>query len=69
MAIYFRELGSNGNYFRGAWEQAHNFWDLGSLAKRQKKIRKKSILFDFLKISSASGGLAPPPPPDPPGRF
>ena len=35
----FRELGSTGNYFRGAREQAHNFGDLGSLAKKQK-IRK-----------------------------
>ena len=26
----FRELGSTGNYFRGAEEQAHNFGDLGS---------------------------------------
>ena len=30
----FRELGSTGNYFRGAREQAHNFGDLGSLAKK-----------------------------------
>ena len=29
----FRELGSTGNYFRGAGEQAHNFGDLGSSAK------------------------------------
>ena len=35
----FRELGSTGNYLRGAREQAHNFGDLGSLAK-SKKIRK-----------------------------
>ena len=35
----FRELGSTGNYFRGAREQVHNFWDIGSLAKKQK-IRK-----------------------------
>ena len=33
----FRELGSNGKYFRGAREQAHNFGDFGSLAKKQKK--------------------------------
>ena len=32
----FRELGSTGNYFRGAREQAHNFGDIGSLAKKQK---------------------------------
>ena len=29
----FRELGSTGNYFRGAGEQAHNFGDFGSSAK------------------------------------
>ena len=40
-------------------EQAHNFGDLGSLAKKQEKLGKASILFDFLKISSASVGLAP----------
>ena len=58
----FRELGSTGNYFRGAREQAHNFGDIGSRAKKQKKKKKKkaSILFDFLKISSASGGPRPP---------
>ena len=39
--LIFRELGSTGNYFRGAREQAHNFGDLVSLAiKRKKKIRK-----------------------------
>ena len=51
----FRELGSTGNYFRGAREQAHNFGDIGSLAKKQKKKKKKkkkkigkaSILCDF----------------------
>ena len=37
----FRELGSIGNYFKGAREQAHNFGDLGSLAKKQKKKKKK----------------------------
>ena len=37
----FRELGSTGNYFRGAREQAHNFGDIGSLAKKQKKKKKK----------------------------
>ena len=30
----FRELESTGNYFRGAREQAHNFGDIGSLAKK-----------------------------------
>ena len=33
----FRELGSTGNYFRGSREQAHNFGDVGSPAKKQKK--------------------------------
>ena len=37
----FRELGSTGNYYRGAREQAHNFGDLGSLAKKQKKKKGK----------------------------
>ena len=37
----FRELGSTGNYFRGAREQAHNFGDIGSLAKKAKKKKKK----------------------------
>ena len=41
-SFIFRELGSTGNYFRGAREQAHNFGDLGSLAKMQKKKKKKN---------------------------
>ena len=41
MAIYFRELESIGNYFKGAREQGYNFRNLGSLAKKQKaKINK-----------------------------
>ena len=36
----FRELGSTGNYLRGAREQAHIFGDTGSLDKKQKTIRK-----------------------------
>ena len=40
MAIFFHGAGSTGNYLRGAREQAHNFWDLGSLAKKQKKKKK-----------------------------
>ena len=54
-------MGSIGNYLRGAREQANNFGDLGSLAKKQKKKGKAFILFDFLK-NSASGGLASDPP-------
>ena len=41
----FRELGSTGNYFRGAREQAHNFGDIGSLAKKQKKKNKEKPPF------------------------
>ena len=37
----FRDLGSTGYYFRGAGEQAHSFRDLGSPAKKQKKIKEK----------------------------
>ena len=37
----FRDLGSTGFYFRGAGEQAHSFGDLGSPAKKQKKIKEK----------------------------
>ena len=58
LLFIFRVLGSTGNYFRGAREQAHKFGDLGSHAKKQKIINKASILFDFLKISSAQ---TPPP--------
>ena len=54
-------MGSTGNYFRGSREQANIFGDLGSPAEKQKNKGKASILFDFLKISSASGGLAPRP--------
>ena len=34
----FRALGSTDNYFLGAGEQVHGFWDLGSLAKSKKNI-------------------------------
>ena len=37
----FRDLGSTGNYFRGSGEQAHSFGDLGSPAKKEKKIKEK----------------------------
>ena len=37
----FRDLGSTDYYFRGAGEQAHSFGDLGSPAKKQKKIKEK----------------------------
>ena len=61
----FRDLGSTGNYFRGAGEQAQSFGNLGSPAKKQKNKGKASILFDFLNFSSASGGIAPQTPPPP----
>ena len=41
----FRDLGSTGNYFRGAGEQAHSFGDLGSPAKKQKKKIKEKPPF------------------------
>ena len=41
----FRELGSTDNCFRGAREQAHNFGDIGSLAKKQKKKNKEKPPF------------------------
>ena len=41
----FMELGSTGNYFRGAREQAHNFGSLGSLAKKPKKNNKENLHF------------------------
>ena len=40
-AIYFRELGSTGNYFQGSGEQAHSLGDLGSPVKKQKKKKNK----------------------------
>ena len=41
----FRDLGSTGNYFRGAGEQAHSFGDLGSPVKKQKKKIKEKPPF------------------------
>ena len=59
----FMELGSTGNYFRGAREQAHNFGDIGSLAKKLNNKEKLPFCLIFKKKSSASGGARPPPPP------
>ena len=39
--------GSTGNYFRGAREQAHNFGDIGSLAKKQKNKEEPPICLIF----------------------
>ena len=55
----FRELGSTGYYFRGDGEQAHNFGDIGSLAKKEKRQGKASILFDFLKNFFCFWGASP----------
>ena len=41
----FRELGSTSNYLRGAREQAHNFGDIGSLAKKPQKKNKEKPPF------------------------
>ena len=57
----FRELGSTGNNFRGAREQAHNFWDIGSLAKRQledlKVLRRSPDLLNNVKIGQGHYSL------------
>ena len=66
----FRELESTGYFFRGAREQAHNFWDIGSLAKKQKQNKEKpSFCLIFKKIfclSKVFRGSMPPDPPPPP---
>ena len=41
----FRELGSTGTFFRGGREQAHNFRDLGSLAKKNKEKPPFCLIF------------------------
>ena len=51
-----RELGSTGNYFRGAREQAHNFGDIGSLAKKEKYKEKPPFCLIFLKFLLLLGG-------------
>ena len=38
-------------------EQAHNFGDIGSLAKMQKNKEKPPFCLIFLNFSSASGGI------------
>ena len=56
------EVGSNGNYFRGAGKQAHSFGDLGSPDKKQKKNKgKATILFDFLSFLMLLGRWPPDP--------
>ena len=56
----FRELGSTGNYLRGAREQAHNFGDLGSLVKKPKNKEKPPfclIILKFLRLLTSSDPL------------
>ena len=50
----FRELGSTGHYFRGAREQAHNFGDIGSRAKKKKKEKPPFCLTFFKKTDPPS---------------
>ena len=59
----FRDLGSTGNYFRGAGEQAHSFGDLGSPAKKQKKIKEKPPFCLIFKKFFCFWGDSPPNPP------
>ena len=56
MAIIFRELGSTGNYLKGAREQAHYFGDLGSLVKKQKNKEKPPFYLIFKKNLLLLGG-------------
>ena len=61
----FRDLGSTGNYFRGAGEQAHSFGDLGSPAIKQKNkikeppTRKTNSLSLIKKIKSREHSAMP----------
>ena len=41
IAIYFHGAKEHWYFFRGAREQAHNFGDIESLAKKQKKNKEK----------------------------
>ena len=50
LLFIFREQGSTGKYFREAKEQAHNFGDLGSLAKKQKNKEKPPFCLIFSKF-------------------
>ena len=66
MALIFREPGSTGNYFRGAREQAHNFGDIGSHAKKQKQNKEKPPFgLIFLKNVFCFWGASTPPPEPP----
>ena len=50
---FFWELGSTGDYFRVAREQAHRFGDLESIAKRLRKKEFREIRALFLGINRA----------------
>ena len=59
------EQGSTGNLFRGAGEQAYSFEDLGSPAKREKKIKNLTFkewphfcLIFFKKVIWLLGAIA-----------
>ena len=39
--LFSGSWGNTGNYFSGAWEQAHSFGDLVKKAKKKKKKKKK----------------------------
>ena len=43
----FRDPGSTGYHFRGAWERAHSFGDLRSPAKKQKYKEKPPFCLIF----------------------
>ena len=58
----FRDLGSTAHYFRGAGEQAHSFGDLGSPAKKQKKIKEKPPFCLIFLNSFCFWGDSPPDP-------
>ena len=56
----FRELGSTGNYFRGAGEEAHTFGDLGSTAKKTEE-KYSGIWGDQSIILEIKGAQTPTP--------
>ena len=45
--LFSGSWGSTGYYFRGAREQAHNFGDIRSLAKKQKNKEKTTFCLIF----------------------
>ena len=55
----FRELGSTGDYFRGAGEQAYTFGDYVGTAEKVKK-KKSGIWGDQIIIFRDQGSTDPP---------